>query len=223
MATQSSVLAWRIPGTGKPGGLPSMGSHGVSHDWSDLAAAAGKREDFLGAASGKEPACQFRKQKRRVFHPWVRKSLWSRKWQPSLVFFPGESHRQRSLVGYSQEGRRVWLNWGDLTPLHAKGRGKNQSHSSSPRTVLGRAIGTGYWKQRQTAPKRGGEELVKYLRGFGVSKNSICYRVWGFSFLLENLGSSPCFAPYQNQMPHYNESLLKIKMLDVGISWWLSG
>ena len=41
MATHSSVLAWRIPGTGEPGGLPSMGSHRVGHGWSDLAAAAG--------------------------------------------------------------------------------------------------------------------------------------------------------------------------------------
>ena len=40
MATHASVLAWRIPGTGEPGGLPSMGSHRVRHDWSDLAAAA---------------------------------------------------------------------------------------------------------------------------------------------------------------------------------------
>ena len=40
MATHSSVLAWRIPGTREPGGLPSMGSHRVGHDWSDLAAAA---------------------------------------------------------------------------------------------------------------------------------------------------------------------------------------
>ena len=40
MATHSSVLAWRIPGTGEPGGLPSMGPHRVGHDWSDLAAAA---------------------------------------------------------------------------------------------------------------------------------------------------------------------------------------
>ena len=40
MATRSSVLAWRVPGTGEPGGLPSMGSHRVRHDWSDLAAAA---------------------------------------------------------------------------------------------------------------------------------------------------------------------------------------
>ena len=40
VATHSSVLAWRIPGTGKPGGLPSMGSHRVRHNWSDLAVAA---------------------------------------------------------------------------------------------------------------------------------------------------------------------------------------
>ena len=39
MVTHSSVLAWRIPGTGGPGRLPSMGSHRVGHDWSDLALA----------------------------------------------------------------------------------------------------------------------------------------------------------------------------------------
>ena len=37
MATHSSVLAWRIPGVAEPGGLPSMGSHRVRHDSSDLA------------------------------------------------------------------------------------------------------------------------------------------------------------------------------------------
>ena len=40
MATHSSVLAWRIPGMGEPGGLPSMGSHRVGHNRSDLTAAA---------------------------------------------------------------------------------------------------------------------------------------------------------------------------------------
>ena len=40
MATHSSVLAWRIPGTGEPGGLPSMGWHRFGHDCSDLGAAA---------------------------------------------------------------------------------------------------------------------------------------------------------------------------------------
>ena len=40
MATHASIPAWRIPGTGEPSGLPSMGSHRVRHNWSDLAAAA---------------------------------------------------------------------------------------------------------------------------------------------------------------------------------------
>ena len=40
MATHSSVLAWRVPGTEEPGGLPSMGSHRVGHGCIDLAAAA---------------------------------------------------------------------------------------------------------------------------------------------------------------------------------------
>ena len=48
MAAHSSVLAWRIPGTGELGGLPSMESHRIGHDYSDLAAAA---------AEGKESAC----------------------------------------------------------------------------------------------------------------------------------------------------------------------
>ena len=43
MATHSSVLAWRIPVMAEPGGLPSMGSHRVGHDWSDLAAVAANR------------------------------------------------------------------------------------------------------------------------------------------------------------------------------------
>ena len=55
MATHSSVLAWRIPGKGEPGGLPSMGSHRVRHDWSNLAAAAvwlwqGLRRTLYGLA-----------------------------------------------------------------------------------------------------------------------------------------------------------------------------
>ena len=49
MATHSSVLAWRIPGTREPGGLPSLGSHRVRHDWSDLAAAAAAAGWYLEA------------------------------------------------------------------------------------------------------------------------------------------------------------------------------
>ena len=55
----SSVLAWRIPGTGEPGGLPSMGSHRVGHDWSDLAAAAARHprwgQSRTGSSCSKDP------------------------------------------------------------------------------------------------------------------------------------------------------------------------
>ena len=48
MATHSSVLAWRIPGTGEPVGLPSTGLHRVGHDWSDLAAPLSPHPTPLG-------------------------------------------------------------------------------------------------------------------------------------------------------------------------------
>ena len=54
MATHSSVLAWRIPGMGEPGGLLSMGSNRVRHDWSDLAA-AGAEEHCKHRGSSKIP------------------------------------------------------------------------------------------------------------------------------------------------------------------------
>ena len=50
MSTHSSVLAWRIPGTGEPGRLPSMGSHRVGHDWSDFAAAAAESQGMENKA-----------------------------------------------------------------------------------------------------------------------------------------------------------------------------
>ena len=45
------------------------------------------------------------------FDPWVRKILWRRKWQPTPVFLPGESHGGRSLVGYRPGDRRVGHDW----------------------------------------------------------------------------------------------------------------
>ena len=71
MATHSSILAWRIPGTEEPSGLLSMGSHRVGHDWSDWAAMLSL--SFLGGARGKEPTCQCRRHKGHRFNPWVRK------------------------------------------------------------------------------------------------------------------------------------------------------
>ena len=55
---------------------------------------------FPGGASGKEPACQFRRCKRCGFDPCVRKIPWRKAEQPTPVFLPRESHGQRRLVGY---------------------------------------------------------------------------------------------------------------------------
>ena len=62
---------------------------------------------FPDGTGGKEPACHWRRLKRCGFNPWVRKIPWRRKWQPTPVFLPGESHGQRSLMNYSPWGRRV--------------------------------------------------------------------------------------------------------------------
>ena len=56
---------------------------------------------FPGSKSGKEPTCQCRRHKRHGFDPWVGKVLRKRACQPTPVFLSRESHRQRSLAGYS--------------------------------------------------------------------------------------------------------------------------
>ena len=66
-----------------------------THSWS-----------FPDGASGKEPAYQYRRYKRHIFNPCVRKISWGMAWQPTPVFFPGKSHGHRSLVGYSLWGHQ---------------------------------------------------------------------------------------------------------------------
>ena len=56
MATHSSVLAWRIPGTGEPGGLLSMRSHRVGHNWSDAEAAAAAEAEYIIRNAGLDEA-----------------------------------------------------------------------------------------------------------------------------------------------------------------------
>ena len=64
MATHSSVLAWRTPGMGEPGGLPSVGLHRVEHDWSDSAAAAAREK-----AREQELTCRFTKVEGKHYWP----------------------------------------------------------------------------------------------------------------------------------------------------------
>ena len=118
MATQSSVLAWRIIGTGEPGGLLSMGSHRVGHDWSDLAAAATLTSGNAGdpgwiPGSGRSSAeeigyslwyswvslvAQMVKNLPAMWETWVE----SLGWEDPLE--EGEFHGWRILVGYSPWG-----------------------------------------------------------------------------------------------------------------------
>ena len=56
------------------------------------------------SSSGKEFTCHCRRCKRHGFHPWVGQIPWSRKWQPTPEFLPGESHGQRRFAGYSPWG-----------------------------------------------------------------------------------------------------------------------
>ena len=99
MATHSSVLAWRIPGTGEPGGLPSMGSHRVEHDWSHLAAAA---------AAAKCSMSYLKKYQFKSFthFNWV---IWG---GPYIFWgFPGGSDSKESACNVET---RVWsLDWED--------------------------------------------------------------------------------------------------------------
>ena len=59
-----------------------------------------------GGSVGKEPACQWRRHKRRGFNPRIRKIPRRRKWQPTPVFLPGKFHGQRSLAGYRPWGHK---------------------------------------------------------------------------------------------------------------------
>ena len=82
MAPHSSTFAWKIPWTEEPGRLQPMVSLRVGHDWATSLS----------------------------LFPFMH---WRRKWHPTCtpVFLPGESHGQRSLVGYSQWCRRVGHDW----------------------------------------------------------------------------------------------------------------
>ena len=97
MATHSSVLAWRIPRTGEPGGLPSLGSHRVRHDWSDSAAAAAAAARYHSTQHSMGLGCENSTlHKELVLLPTG---------SATPVLSPGKPHGWRSLVGCSPWGR----------------------------------------------------------------------------------------------------------------------
>ena len=102
MAIHPRILAWRIPKTQEPGGLWSIGSRRVGHDWSYLACIL-IADTTSQVAQWQRTHCQCRWH---GFDPWVGEIPWKRKKQPTPVFLPTESHRQRSLAGYSPEDHK---------------------------------------------------------------------------------------------------------------------
>ena len=113
MAPHSSTLAWKIPWTEEPGGLQSLGSLTVRHDW----ATSLSLFTFMH---------------------------WRRKWQPTPVFLPGESHGRRSLVGCSPWGREEsdtteWLHFPFSLSCTGEGNGNPLQCSCLENTRDGRA------------------------------------------------------------------------------------
>ena len=135
MATHSSILAWRIPRTEEPGGLQFIRSQRVGHNWSEwvwivacLAPVSMRfpRQEYWHGLSFSSPGffvtqgwnpCLLHYRWiihqsiclecwRPGFDSWVGKIPWRRKWQPTPVPLPGESHGGRSLVGYSPWGSK---------------------------------------------------------------------------------------------------------------------
>ena len=129
IATHSSVLAWRIPGMGKPCGLPSMGSHRVGHEWRNLAAAATVVYICKSQSPNSSRICFvqlwlyfcfvskfictiFLDSTYKQYHmilvcSWYYYLRMRRAQEPTPVFFPGGSHGQRNMAGKFKGSQRA--------------------------------------------------------------------------------------------------------------------
>ena len=90
------------PGRRRGGNRRKRSHHCLAHLVTEVT--FGKTKVAL--VSGKEPICQCRRCQIHGFDPWVGNIPWRRKWKPTPVFLPGESHGQRSLGGYSPRGHK---------------------------------------------------------------------------------------------------------------------
>ena len=93
-----------------------MGSHRVGHDWSDLAAAAAASGASQATLIVKSPSANAGETQRCGLGPWVGKTPWRRKWQPTPVFLLRESHGQGRLQSIGWQ--RVGHDWSDLLIIH---------------------------------------------------------------------------------------------------------
>ena len=113
---------------------------------------------------GKEPTCQCR---RRGFNPWISKIPRRRKWQPSPVFLPAESHGQWSLVGYGPQGHRE----SDTTEqLNSKKPGEGREERRQSEGLAAASVGFLRWKAagRRTGAGRQGQRGKPSARQGGV-------------------------------------------------------
>ena len=115
---------------------------------------------FPGGASGKEPTCQCRRDKRHGFYPWVGKIHWRRAWQPTSVFLPGESHGQRTLVGtvHRVAKSQTWL---EGLSMHAHTIKSSQSSGPQSPSVSLRWTETGTEQQHRVWFSRWGNGSSK--------------------------------------------------------------
>ena len=104
---------------------------------------------FSSGAGSKEPAFQYRRHERHRFDPWVGKTFWSRKWQPTPVFLPGESHGERGLAGYSpwvcKELDMIEVTFHTLTSNFHRPEETKRNHDKMKCAVL-----DGFWNRKRT-------------------------------------------------------------------------
>ena len=101
--------------------------------------------------SGKQSDCQCRRCKRQSLDPWVRKLTWRRKWQPTPVFLPGESHGERSLAGHSPQGHkktRLSLHACAYTHTHTHTHTQRNTKALSYNNYFSVGIGLVIWSEK---------------------------------------------------------------------------
>ena len=128
MATHSSVLAWRIPGMGEPGELPSMGLHRFAHDWSDLGAAV--TEEDLETSSG-----------------WVSESPFSTQdnWTSTNKGTPSDQEDTHPVVPLISSLHSTHLPWILFKPAPEPILHKFNHVPGQPLRMLFRRVGTAWW------------------------------------------------------------------------------
>ena len=141
--------------------------------------------------SGKESACQCKSPRRRRFDPWVRKSPWRRKWQPTPIFLPGELHGQRSLAGYTLCGHRVRRDWAHARTC-ARAHKHTHTHTHTHQTQYSRlenSIDSGAWPAAvhgvvSMGSQKVGQALRNKTRKQQVASANFFlfyFRIWAYS------------------------------------------